>query len=100
MSFKVNWPDFGPDFIFQAKQQLNSALNSGQKPDSIAGSIEVIDLKMGVKPPELEILEISELVPTRFKGIFKFVYNGDAFIELHTHVQANPLATKTTLPRF
>ena len=100
MSFKVNWPDFGPDFIYQAKQQLNTALNTGQKPDSIAGVIEVMDLNMGFRPPELEILEISELVHTRFKGIFKFVYNGDAFIQLHTHVQANPLATKTKLPRL
>jgi mitochondrial distribution and morphology protein 34 len=41
----------------------------------------------------LEILEITELFPDRFKGIFKFIYNGDATLTLHTKVQANPLST-------
>jgi hypothetical protein len=46
---------------------------------------------MGSKPPELEILEIGDLSPDRFKGIFKLVYQGDGYIDLQTAVQANPL---------
>eukprot|EP00842_Homolaphlyctis_polyrhiza_P004454 jgi/Hompol1/5009/HPOL_000671-RA len=82
MSFNINWPEFSQEFIDSAKQQLTVALNNGSKPANIA--------------PDLEILEISELLQDRFKGIFKLVYNGDAHIILKTKVQANPL---TTAPR-
>jgi hypothetical protein len=65
MSFKIQWPTFGADFIESAIQQLNVALNSGKKPDNIVGEIKVIQLFMGSKPPELEILEITELLNER-----------------------------------
>lgn len=91
MSFKVNWPVFSQDFILKAQEQLQHALNSGKKPDNIVGSIQVQQLNMGTKPPELEILEISELIKDRFKGIFKLSYTGDCFIKVSTQVQANPL---------
>ena len=65
MSFKIQWPQFGADFIESAIQQLNVALNSGKKPDNIAGPIEVINLFMGSRPPQLEILEITELLTER-----------------------------------
>ncbi|KAJ3138472.1 ERMES complex subunit [Physocladia obscura] len=93
--FKVNWPRFSDEFISQASQQLTLALNKGQKPNNIAGDIEVADLNMGTKPPDLEILEIGELGEDRFKGIFKMTYAGDAHVILNTKVQANPL----NLPR-
>ncbi|KAI8925366.1 hypothetical protein BC831DRAFT_415132 [Entophlyctis helioformis] len=92
MSFRINWPEFSPEFIEKAKAQLTVALNHGQsKPANIVDRIVVKELDMGTKPPDLEILEISELVEDRFKGIFKLVYNGDAFIIIQTRVQANPL---------
>ncbi|KAI9207792.1 uncharacterized protein BJ171DRAFT_400053, partial [Polychytrium aggregatum] len=93
MSFKINWPKFSPEFIEQAKEQLTSALNKGHKPEKIVDRIVVQDLSMGTKPPELEILEIGELAEERFRGIFKLVYTGDAYLALHTTVQANPLPT-------
>ncbi|ORY43086.1 hypothetical protein BCR33DRAFT_753961 [Rhizoclosmatium globosum] len=93
--FKVNWPRFSDDFIAQASQQLTIALNKGQKPNNIVGDIDVADLNMGTKPPDLEILEIGELGEDRFKGIFKMTYAGDAHVILNTRVQANPL----NLPR-
>ncbi|KAJ3072867.1 ERMES complex subunit [Podochytrium sp. JEL0797] len=95
MSFKVSWPRFSDDFITQASQQLTIALNKGQKPNNIVGDIEVADLNMGTKPPDLEILEIGELGEDRFKGVFKMTYAGDAHVILNTKVQANPL----NLPR-
>ncbi len=91
MSFHINWSEFDQEFLLLAKAQLQKALNSGKKPDSIHGSIDVTCLSMGTKAPDLEILEITELVADRFKGIFKLVYNGDASLDLETKVQANPL---------
>ncbi|KAJ3368780.1 ERMES complex subunit [Kappamyces sp. JEL0680] len=85
MSFKITWPTFSSDFIEKAKASLTVALNSGKKPDNIAGDITVTQLYMGSRPPDLEILEISELLTERFKGMFKLTYYGDAY--------ANPLST-------
>ncbi|KAL5031856.1 hypothetical protein BDV3_000816 [Batrachochytrium dendrobatidis] len=93
MSFKINWPEFSDEFLDQAKSQLTVALNNGGMPDNIVGRIEVKELDMGTKPPDLEILEIGELAEDRFKGIFKLGYSGDAFILIKTKVQANPLTT-------
>jgi distribution and morphology protein 34 len=77
MSFGVNWPQFDKEFIQKAKEQLDVALNNGKKIENIVGSIKCTELVMGSVPPELEILEISELTPERFKGIFKLAYNGN-----------------------
>ncbi|KAJ3269466.1 ERMES complex subunit [Terramyces sp. JEL0728] len=93
MSFRVNWPSFSSDFIGKATEQLTTALNTGKKPENIVGDITVTALNMGTKPPDLEILEISELIQDRFKGIFKLQYQGDASIVVQTQVQANPLST-------
>ncbi|KAI9013018.1 hypothetical protein BC832DRAFT_276459 [Gaertneriomyces semiglobifer] len=93
MSFKLNWPTFSPEFMEKATAQLTTALNKGEKPANIVGRIEVKELNMGTKPPDLEILEIGDLQEERFRGIFKMNYAGDAYIELQTKVQANPLRT-------
>ncbi|KAJ3054556.1 ERMES complex subunit, partial [Rhizophlyctis rosea] len=87
MSFNINWPTFSPEFIQQAKTQITAALNKGQKPANIVGDIVVEELYMGKKPPDLEVLEIGELQPDRFRGMFKLVYQGDAHIVLVTKVQ-------------
>ncbi len=52
MSFNINWPDFSAEFIEQAKKQLSVALNTGKKPENIAGSITVTELNMGTKVSE------------------------------------------------
>ncbi|KAI9332910.1 hypothetical protein DFJ73DRAFT_618773, partial [Zopfochytrium polystomum] len=91
MSFKVNWPKFSPDFLCKAREQLAKALNKGDKPANIVDHIDVVELNMGTKPPDLEILEIGELGEERFRGIFRMIYSGDAYVVLHAKVQANPL---------
>ncbi|RCH91273.1 ERMES complex subunit, partial [Rhizopus stolonifer] len=59
------------------------------------------ELNMGTMPPELEILEIGDLGSDKFRGIFKLNYAGDAYIEIQTKVQANPMHNKPTLlPRY
>ncbi|SHO79250.1 Similar to S.cerevisiae protein MDM34 (Mitochondrial component of the ERMES complex) [Malassezia sympodialis ATCC 42132] len=92
MSFNFTWPTFSAEFYSNAIHTLTTALNRGQKPKAIVGDIVVQELHMGTVPPELEILEIGDLSRDRFRGIFRFVYAGDAHLELSTGVQANPLA--------
>jgi hypothetical protein len=95
MSFNFTWPIFSAEFLSKAREQMSVALSNGKKPENIVDEIKVTSLQMGTKPPELEILEIGELTPERFKGIFKLVYQGDASVVVQTKVQANPLATPT-----
>ncbi|KAI8910771.1 hypothetical protein EDD86DRAFT_177632, partial [Gorgonomyces haynaldii] len=95
MSFKVNWPEFSPSIVQQAQTSLSKALSSGKKMENLVGPIQCTFLEMGTVAPVLEILEISELSPERFKGIFQLVYDGDAHMTLETHVQANPLVHQT-----
>lgn len=95
MSFNFSWPAFSAEFYENAIQTLNTALNRGQKPKAIVDDIVVQSLHMGTVPPELEILEIGDLSRDRFRGIFRFVYAGDAHLEMSTGVQANPLARNT-----
>ncbi|KXS18182.1 hypothetical protein M427DRAFT_132944 [Gonapodya prolifera JEL478] len=102
MAFRFNWPRFDQRFVDHASEQLERALNrEGEgRPSKIAGRIEVKEMDLGTKPPELEMLEIGELTDEKFRGIFKLTYNGDAYLILQTQVQANPLQPpKPTHPR-
>ncbi|ORZ25654.1 hypothetical protein BCR42DRAFT_400620 [Absidia repens] len=100
MAFRFNWPEFDTEFYDEAKAQLETALNKGNKPKNIVDHITVKELHMGTQPPELEILEIGELTTDKFRGIFKLTYAGDAYIVLQTKVQANPMhAKQSALPR-
>ncbi|KDQ08830.1 hypothetical protein BOTBODRAFT_118025 [Botryobasidium botryosum FD-172 SS1] len=94
MAFQFNWPRFSDEFHTEAIEMLNGALNKGNKPRIIADKIEVVELEMGTKPPELEIRDIGELTMDQFRGIFRLSYAGDAHIVLRTKVQANPLNHK------
>ncbi|OAC98417.1 hypothetical protein MUCCIDRAFT_149818, partial [Mucor lusitanicus CBS 277.49] len=100
MAFRFNWPEFDDEFYVEAKSQLETAMNKGNKPSVIVDHITVKELHMGTQPPELEILEIGELGNDKFRGIFKLTYAGDAYIEVQTKVQANPMHAKASeLPR-
>lgn len=92
MSFHFNWPDFSDQFLAEAASLLTNALNKGAKPAAIADDILVERLEMGHVPPELDVLEIGDLAPDRFRGIFRLTYAGDAQLVLTTKVQANPLS--------
>lgn len=92
MSFNFEWPTFPPEFYATAKSTLDTALNRGAKPQIIVGDIKVHELHMGTVLPELEILEIGDLSSERFRGIFRLMYSGDAYLVLSIEVQANPLA--------
>ncbi|CAD6956083.1 unnamed protein product [Tilletia controversa] len=100
MSFRFDWPEFGPDFHAHAAEMLNSALNKGPRPKVIADDIKVKELSMGTVPPELDILEIGDLTTDRFRGIFRLTYMGDAHLILSTKVQANPLSRPPAKPEL
>ncbi|KAJ2232053.1 ERMES complex subunit [Coemansia sp. RSA 485] len=100
MSFKFNWGGFPPEFNKEALEMLTQALNKGaNKPPNLVGPIVAKELDLGSNPPQLDILEISELEEDRFRAMFRMKYEGDGFLVLKTQVQANPLRlTPSELP--
>jgi len=104
MAFNFNWSPLSTDagFLPRAQELLTHALNRADpKPAIIVDDIVVSELNLGDMPPELEILEIGDLAEDRFRGTFKMMYSGNAFITLKTKVQANPLNTYLrTRPAF
>jgi hypothetical protein len=49
MAFRFTWPEFDKDFYVEAKSQLETALNKGNKPSVIVDHITVKELNMGTK---------------------------------------------------
>ncbi|KAK5280276.1 ERMES complex subunit, partial [Exophiala xenobiotica] len=96
MAFNFNWSPLSTDagFLPRAQELLTNALNRADpKPAIIVDDIVVNELNLGDVPPELEILEIGDLAEDRFRGTFKMMYKGNAYLTLKTKVQANPLNT-------
>lgn len=96
MAFNFNWSPLSTDagFLPRAQELLTNALNRADpKPAIIVDDIIVNELNLGDVPPELEILEIGDLAEDRFRGTFKMMYRGNAYLTLKTKVQANPLNT-------
>ncbi|EXJ64679.1 hypothetical protein A1O7_01017 [Cladophialophora yegresii CBS 114405] len=96
MAFNFNWSPLSTDagFLPRAQELLTNALNRADpKPAIIVDDIIVNELNLGNVPPELEILEIGDLAEDRFRGTFKMMYKGNAYLTLKTKVQANPLNT-------
>ncbi|KAJ1736339.1 ERMES complex subunit [Coemansia sp. Benny D160-2] len=92
MSFKFNWDGFPSELNEEALDMLTQALNKGgSKPPNLVGPIIAKELDLGSTPPQLDILEISELEEDRFRAMFRMKYEGDGFLVLQTKVQANPL---------
>ncbi|KAJ2747663.1 ERMES complex subunit [Coemansia sp. BCRC 34301] len=97
MSFKFNWGGFPPEFNDEALAMLTQALNKGgNKPPNLVGPIIAKELDLGSNPPQLDILEISELEDDRFRAMFRMKYEGDGYLVLQTQVQANPLRLPTS----
>ena len=49
MAFRFNWPEFDQEFYVEAKSQLETALNKGNKPSAIVDHIAVKEMNMGTK---------------------------------------------------
>jgi hypothetical protein len=49
MAFRFSWPEFDRDFYEEAKSQLETAMNKGNKPSVIVDHITVKELHMGTK---------------------------------------------------
>ncbi|KAJ1799541.1 ERMES complex subunit [Coemansia sp. RSA 2399] len=97
MSFKFNWDGLPSELNEEALDMLTQALNKGDnKPPNLVGPIVAKELDLGSTPPQLDILEISELEEDRFRAMFRMKYEGDGFLVLKTKVQANPLRLPTS----
>eukprot|EP00834_Sanchytrium_tribonematis_P001340 NODE_32_length_37098_cov_1.132760.p10 type:complete len:394 gc:universal NODE_32_length_37098_cov_1.132760:30069-28888(-) len=88
--FKIHFNKFNKEFYEHAIDKLTEALNQKNKPQQIVDDITIEELDLGTLPPVIEILEISELDLSRFRGIFKVTYQGDGFLVIKTKIQANP----------
>lgn len=95
MAFNFNWAPLSgdPGFYKRAEELLTNAMNKNQKPAIIVDDIIVTELNLGNIPPDLEVVEISDIGVDKFRGTFKMSYAGNAFITIKTKVQANPLNT-------
>ncbi|KAK5080945.1 ERMES complex subunit [Lithohypha guttulata] len=95
MAFNFNWAPLSgdPKFYEQAAELLTNAMNKNQKPPIIVDDIIVTELNIGDVPPDLEVVEISDIGVDKFRGTFKMSYAGNAFITIKTRVQANPMNT-------
>ncbi|KAK5946690.1 ERMES complex subunit [Knufia obscura] len=95
MAFNFNWAPLSgdPGFYKRAEELLTNAMNKNQKPAIIVDDIIVNELNLGDVPPDLEVVEISDIGVDKFRGTFKMSYAGNAFITIKTRVQANPLNT-------
>lgn len=49
MAFRFNWPEFDQEFYVEAKSQLETAMNKGNKPSAIVDHITVKELNMGTQ---------------------------------------------------
>jgi len=95
MAFNFNWAPLSgdPGFYKRAEELLTDAMNKNEKPAIIVDDIIVNELNLGDVPPDLEVVEISDIGVDKFRGTFKMSYAGNAFITIKTRVQANPLNT-------
>lgn len=95
MAFNFNWAPLSgdPGFYKRAEELLTDAMNKNKKPAIIVDDILVNELNLGDVPPDLDVVEISDIGVDKFRGTFKMSYAGNAFITIKTRVQVNPLNT-------
>lgn len=93
MSFKFNWDIFDDAFYAFAKESLEALLNQVPKPANICAPLNIKDFYLGSTSPEFEIVEVMDLSLDKFRAIFRIAYRGNAYLVLHTKVQANPVNT-------
>lgn len=83
------------DIASRIETSLNHHSNTA-KPSNICAPFQVRDLYLGSDPPQLQILELSELTKQSFRAILSFSCANDAYLVLSTKVQANPMGTANT----
>lgn len=92
MSFQFNWVFPDPQSLYaRAKVILNEAVNKKPMPPIMADRISVETLDFGTIAPILDIVEISDIGPDRFKATLNIQYNGNFKMSLKTQIQANLL---------
>jgi len=78
MAFNFNWAPLSgdPGFYKRAEELLTNAMNKNQKPPIIVDDIIVTELNLGDVPPDLDVVEISDIGVDKFRGTFKMSYTG------------------------
>lgn len=87
MSFLFNWLDLS---VLDLKSSLNAVLSSTTIPQ-LPQKVSISSLSFGEKPPRFEILDIIDLKENKFKGLFKFNYDGGLNVAFNTDYEANAI---------
>ncbi|CDR45470.1 CYFA0S18e02058g1_1 [Cyberlindnera fabianii] len=87
MSFLFSWIDLQSVDIRRSVNEVLSSLSPTQLPQTVS----MKQLSLGTSPPQFEVLDIIDLQEGRFKGLFKFQYQGEIDIVLNSDIEINAL---------
>jgi len=87
MSFFFNWLDLS---ALDLKSSINSILSSTTIPQ-LPQKVSISSLSLSHKAPKFEILDIIDLNEEKFKGLFKFNYDGGLNVVFNTDYEANAI---------
>lgn len=87
MSFLLNWLDLS---VLDLKSSINAILEATSIPQ-LPKKVSISSLSLGQKAPKFEILDIIDFKEDRFKGLFKFNYNGELNVVFNTDYEANAI---------
>lgn len=87
MSFLFNWLDLS---VLDLKSSINSILSATTIPQ-LPHKVSISSLSFGEKPPKFEVLDIIDLKEDKFKGLFKFNYDGELNVAFNTDYEANAI---------
>ncbi|KAF2068960.1 hypothetical protein CYY_009716 [Polysphondylium violaceum] len=116
MSLKIYWERISEKQAVRAKDHLNNLFANINKPD-IIGDIKITNLSFGSKPPQFQIISISDpdpkilgsQSPSGIEARVKFSYDGDAYFMFETELIVNtptpkficfPISVKVSSPHF
>jgi hypothetical protein len=86
MSFFFNWPTLNS---LDLKSTINTFLDSFKVPQF--PQIHMTELFLGDDVPQLDLLEIMELNDQKFKGSFRFTYNGALQLTFRSSIEINSI---------
>lgn len=87
MSFLFNWLDLS---VLDLKSSINAILEATTIPQ-LPKKVSISSLSLGKKAPKFEILDIIDFKEEKFKGLFKFNYDGELNVVFNTHYEANAI---------
>eukprot|EP00002_Diphylleia_rotans_P004491 TRINITY_DN1332_c0_g1_i11.p1 TRINITY_DN1332_c0_g1~~TRINITY_DN1332_c0_g1_i11.p1 ORF type:complete len:203 (-),score=50.14 TRINITY_DN1332_c0_g1_i11:1795-2403(-) len=92
MAFKFTWPTFTLEDYERMRESINQKLLTTPMEPPLVGTLQITKMSLGTIPPAVKLHEIKNLKEDGIDTSFKVEYNGDAYIEILSHVQINPFA--------